>query len=123
MREKPGSFGGQPILHRDNVHCLEAFGDVDVVPIVAYLDFVESGMVSVRGRWHTAVKSGCNFRQIVPCDLVDRNNRPICPQPRANRNCGCCVHILHDLIRRCCAKCFNLFSDATPRFTVLKTRE
>jgi len=50
MREKPGSFGGLPILHRDNVHCLEAVGDVDVVPVVAYFDFVESGMMSVRSR-------------------------------------------------------------------------
>ena len=50
MREKPGSFCGLPILHGDNVHCLEAVGDVDVVPIVANLDLVESGMVSVRSR-------------------------------------------------------------------------
>ena len=50
MREKPGSLGGLSTLHRDNVHCLEAVGDVDVVPIVAYLDLVEPGMVSVRSR-------------------------------------------------------------------------
>ena len=62
MGQKAGSILRRAILRRDNVHCSQAIGDVDVVPVVTDLDFEKSRVMTVCLRCHTAVQSGFNFR-------------------------------------------------------------
>jgi hypothetical protein len=62
MGQKSGFGGNGSIKRSNNVHCSQAVRDVDVEPVVANLDFVEAGMVTVGFRRHAAVQSGFNFR-------------------------------------------------------------
>ena len=55
--------GGQrSVLCRNNVHCSQTLGDVDVIPMATGLKFEESRMVNVWRCGHTAVQCGFNFR-------------------------------------------------------------
>lgn len=62
MGQKSGFTGNGSVERRNNVHCSQAVRDVNVEPVVADLDFIEAGMVTVGFRRHAAVQSGFNFR-------------------------------------------------------------
>jgi hypothetical protein len=83
LGEETCSIGGRPILHRDNVHCFEAVGDVDVVPVIANLEFVKPRMMIVGSRGNSALQCCFKLGQIIPRHRIDRNDRSICSQPCA----------------------------------------
>ena len=47
MRQESGLSGNQPTLGRNDVHCSQAVGNVDVVPVITELDFIKSWMVNI----------------------------------------------------------------------------
>jgi hypothetical protein len=114
MLEDSGLFPGYPVLYCNKVHCSQAAGDMDVVPVFSDFNFVETRALTVNSGANAMVQSGFNFRQIVPGGCVDRNNRLVCPKPRVCRIGRGSFHNLHDLNTVVPFKSFNYFSDPTP---------
>jgi hypothetical protein len=62
MCEEAGAFLIQTILCRNNVHCSQAIGDVNVKPVFADLDLVKARMMTVCRSFDASVQRGFDFR-------------------------------------------------------------